>query len=318
MKLPSLLGGTLLLAFLFGAPQADAGECWAATRTTNQTGTGDSRADARFARLNAALKSAENMMRDDARLNAIPGFRFQSNDSITYIDNQWPTYTGVVWVTLNGPDVWAGPGCGVKQGEADYFHQYSAGINFNQLADIIGAAGAEGDPGEPLIANMQPEAADLFRRTGVIRTQGQGMRAFTPDGSPVLVPLTAAEYLNMWERRLKAIEADGGGEFATPQLNALNAHRATLSPAALKAQVWMDGSWSDQLWAYSSVPTEIDVPLFQVSPALLKASTDKTAVNLVTVTWYGPDGDPVTEALAEWAEAFPVAKARNLLTGGAS
>jgi len=315
MKLPILLGGTMLLALILTTPSAEAGECWAPSRNNGSTGTGESRSAAKFARLNAALTKAEAMMREDAALNAIDGVRLQANPSITYIDNDQPTYTGTVWVTLNEPGVWAESGCGLKQGEADYFHKYAASISFNQLTDIISDAGAQGEPGEPVIANMQPEAVELFRKTGVIRTLGQGVHAFRPDGGQVLVPLTVGEYIDMWDKRLKAFVADGGGEFATPQLQNLRAHRASLSPAQLKAQVWMDGSYSDQLWAHADGPTELGVPLFQIAPDLLKASADKTAVNLVTVTWYGPDGDPVTEALADWATDFSAARAKAFFNG---
>lgn len=317
MKLPMLLGGAMMFALIFAPIEAIAGECWAPSRTDKTTGTGELLSAPKFARLNAAIEKAEGMMREDTALNAISGLRFQANPSITYLDNEHPVYTGEVWVTLNEPDVWAGPGCNLKQGEADYFHKYAASITFNQLSDIIGNSGAQGEPGEPMIVNMQPDAIDLYKRTGVIRTVGQGVRAFRRDGKPVLVPLTVGEYLAMWEKRLDAMTAEGAGDFSAPQVNALKAHRARLSPAQLGAQVWMDGSWSDQLWAYADGPTELGAPIYQIAPDLLQAFGDKTDINLVTVSWYGPDGDPVSEALSDWASNFNQARALSFFNGDA-
>lgn len=316
MNLPYALGGAILLALFSGSMPAHAGECWAATRASATSGTGESLAAPKFTRLVAAAQQAEALLREDPALNAIPGLRFQANRSITYIDNEQPTYTASVWVTLHEPDVWSGPGCGIRQGEADYFNKRAVEINFNQLTDIIGAAAAQGEPGEPMIVNLFPEAIEAYQRTGVISTVGEGVRAFRPGGGSVLVPLTVSEYLGMWEKRLNAIIAEGGGEFATPQLNALKAHRASLSPDQLKAQVWMDGSYSDQLWAYSAQKTDNGAPIFQVAPDLLNGFADNTAVNLVTVTWYGPDDDEATRALADWVRDFSPTKANALMTGG--
>ena len=166
-----------------------------------------------------------------------------------------------------------------------------------------------------MIVNMQPEAIAEYQRTGLINTVGEGIRAFRPDGRPVLVPLTVSDYLSMWEKRLNALIAEGAGEFATPQLKALQAHRATLSAAQTRAQVWMDGSYSDQLWAYGAEKTEFGVPIYQVAPDLMKGFADETAVNLVTVRWYGPDDDEATRALQDWVRTFDADLARNLMTG---
>lgn len=307
----------MLLALFSGSMPAHAGECWVATRASETSGTGESLAAPKFTRLVAATKQAEALLRADPALNAIGGVRFQANRLLTYIDNEQPTYTASVWVTLHEPDVWSGPDCSIRQGEADYFNKRAVEINFNQLTDITGAAAAEGEPDEPMIVNLLPEAIEAYQRTGVISTVGEGVRAFRPGGGPVLVPLTVSEYLGMWEKRLGVFIAEGGGEFATPQLNALKTHRSSLSPDQMKAQVWMDGSYSDQLWAYSAENTDNGAPIFQVAPELLKGFADKTAVNLVTVKWYGPDDDTATKALADWVRDFSPAKANALMNGGA-
>jgi len=307
----------MLLALMSGALPASAGECWAPTRAAATSGTGEPLSAPKFARLTAAMQTAETLMREDPALNAIPGLRFQANRSLTYIDNDQPTYTASVSVTLHEPDVWSGPGCSIQQGEADYFNKRAVEINFNQLTDIIGAAAAQGEPGEPMIVNLFPEAIEAYQRTGLINTVGEGVRAFRPDGGPILVPLTVSDYLGMWEKRLNTFIAEGGGDFASPQLQALKAHRASLSPAGLKAQVWMDGSYSDQLWAYAAEKTELGAPIYQVAPDLLKGFADKTRVNLVTVKWYGPDDDGATTALRDWARNFPAQKAGMLMNGDA-
>lgn len=317
MKLPLLSGGAILLVLFSGSQPANAGECWASTRAAATSGTGESLSAPKFARLTAAMQQAETFMREDRALNAIPGHRFQANRSLTYIDNDQPTYTASVWVTLHEPDVWSDPGCGIRQGEADYFNKRAVEINFNQLSDIIGAAAAQGEPGEPMIVNLQPDAIAAYQQTGVINTVGEGVRAFRPDGGRVLVPLTVSEYLRMWENRLNTLIAEGGGEFATPQLTALQAHRAELSAAQLNAQVWMDGSFSDQLWAYAAEKTELGAPIFQVAPDLLAGFADRAAINLVTVKWYGPDDDEATKALQDWVRDFSPSKAHILMTGGA-
>ena len=317
MKLPYTWGGAMLLALISGSLPASAGECWAPTRAAATSGTGEPLSAPKFMRLTAAMQQAEAMMREDPSLGAIAGLRFQANRSLTYIDSEQPAYTASVSVTLHEPNVWSGPGCGIRQGEADYFNKRAVEINFNQLTDIIGAAAAQGEPGEPMIVNLFPEAIETYQRTGLINTVGEGVRAFRPDGGPVIVPLTVSEYLGMWEKRLNTFIAEGGGEFAAPQLKALKAHRATLSPAQLEAQVWMDGSYSDQLWAYVAEKTELGAPVYQVAPDLLDGFADKTAVNLVTVKWYGPDDDEATKALEDWARNFPVAKANALMTGAA-
>ncbi len=317
MKLPLLSGGAILLALFSGSLPAYAGECWAPTRAATTSGTGESLSAPKFARLTAAMQKAESLMREDRPLNAIPGLRFQANRSLTYIDNDHPTYTASVWVTLHEPDVWSDSGCGIRQGDADYFNKRAVEVSFNQLTDIISAAAAQGEPGEPMIVNLFPEAIAAYQQTGLINTIGEGVRAFRPDGGAILVPLTVSEYLGMWEKRLNTFIAEGGGEFAAPQLKALQAHRATLSATQLKAQVWMDGSYSDQLWAYAAEQTELGAPIYQVAPDLLTGFADKTAINLVTVKWYGPDDDETTRALQDWVRNFSATQAGTLMNGGA-
>lgn len=310
MKPHILRWGAIALTLMSVAPASQAAECWTATTVKPRTGYGEDITLPRYARLRQAANAAEQALRDDKVLASIDGYRFQLSESFNMIEEHGRAYTGQVWLRLHAPDVWSdGAGCAVRQGEADYFNQYAVEINFNSVSEVIAAAAATSDEDEPVIANLSPEAARLYEDTGLIRTVGEGVRAFRSDGGRVLVPLTVAEHLTLWERRLERLISEGAGEPLTSQLQDLRRHRSGLSDAGLRAPIWLDGS-ETELWSYASRGQ--GVPIYQVAPELLTPASDPSHVRLLTVGWYAPDDDLTGQRLQAWTAQFDEARAAAL------
>ncbi len=310
-------GAAIALALMAAAPECLAADCWTSTMIEPRTGYGEAITAPRYTRLRQAANAAEQSLRADPALEALDGYRFQLRQSFNMVEEHGRAYTAQVWLRLHAPRVWSnGAGCAVRQGEADYLNQYAIEINFNAVAEVIATSGAAGEEGEPLIANLSPEAVQLYQSTGLIRTVGQGLRGFRADGGPVLVPLTVGEHLALWERRLQAMIADGAGEVLTPMLQDLRRHRSGLSAAQLQAQLWLDGS-ETQLWSYAR-PGQ-GAPIYQIAPELLRPAGDPSAVRLLTVGWYAPDDDATGERLQAWVARFDDARAAALFSaaGGA-
>jgi hypothetical protein len=302
----------LVLAGLQPAP-AEAADCWVATRAPARTGTGEALSHQRFAGLVAAMDRAEALLRSDPVLNALPGVRLQISRHLTFIDNERPTYTASVLLALHEPAVWGRQGCSLDQGQADYRNTRGIEIAFNQIEDVLNEASATE---EGHIANLDLETLGRFRATGTIRSVGQGLKGFRSDGGPILVPLTVEAHLAIWETRLAAISAEGGGAFAEPQLAELRRHRAALSPAERAAQVAIAANPDETLWSYARAGEPASLPVHAVAAELLGSAADKAAIRLVTLKWYGPDGDDaLTRQLEDWVAGFTASRARQLIKG---
>lgn len=299
------LASVALICLLSAAPAA-AADCWATTRAPAATGFGDPIAKPAYARLKAATERAEAALRADPRLSGIPDVRLQANRAITLPTVEGGAFTASTWVGLHGPKVWAGPGCGLNQGAADYVLPASVTVSFNTPSDIHhaleAAPGAGGSPGFPLA----PEAAEAFRRSGIIAFNGAAVRALAADGGPAITPLTVREHLAFWEAELARIGREGGGAVAEPELAALRAHRGKLSAADLEKQAAMSAEAAAQhLWGYARPGEPESAPLFQIAPRLLEPVRDPGAVHLIVAAYSIADPDIAPEArLRAWLAAF--------------
>jgi len=292
-----------------------AAACWAPNRQPARTGTNEALNQPRFARLIAAMDRAEAFLREDARLAGISDLRFQINRHVTYIDNDRPTYTASVTLTMHEPKVWAGSsGCGLDQGQADYHNNKGIKITFNHVEDLLNAASVDMESGPQPAAAIQLDVMGPLLEKGVIRTLGEGQRSYLADGSSVLLPMTVGTHLSNWEARLHQLSAEGAGEFAQPQLDALKRHRAGLSAAQLQTQVRLGISDSQDIWAYFTEGGA--APMFTIAPQVIAKATDKTAVRLVTVSWFAREEDPMALVLEDWLESLDANRIRNLISGG--
>ena len=304
------------LATLLAAPAA-ASNCWTPTLVAPDNGYGLPASSPRLAPLRAALEAAEATLRADAALAAIDGFRLQARRSFGRDEAYGKSDTATLWLRFHGPDTWAGDGCGVDQGRADYFNHQAIELVFDDVAPLLRASGATGEEGEPLLVTIDPAALARFRETGLLQGVGEGVRAFRADGRPVLLPFSVGDHLALWERRLEAMVAEPGGEFFAPQLDALRRHRDGLSAARLAGQVQVPGEDPESLWAYSPPGHEGSVPVHQVDPALLRPSPG--TLRLLTISYYAhADDEAMGPLLARWVEQFDPARAARLLSAGAS
>lgn len=305
------------LAAALAAP-ALASACWTPTLAGADNGYGLPASSPRLARLSAALDATEAMLRADPGLAAIDGFRLQARRSFGRDENHARTDTATLWLRFHGPDTWAGAGCSVDQGRADYFNQYALELVFNDIGPLLRAAGASGEEGEPLLVTLAPEALALYRETGFVRGVGEGVRVFRADGRPALLPFSVDAHLALWERRLQAMMAEPGGEFFAPQLEALRRHRDGLSPALRAGQVRQPGDDPSVLWSYAPPGHADSVPVFQVDPALLRPAADPSAVSLLTVGYYShADDEVLAPVLARWVAGFDADRAARLFAAGA-
>ncbi len=303
----ALLGATFPGAAL-------AAECWAPNNDAARTGTGEALSQPRFARLVAALDKAEQMLREDPALAAIKGLRFQIRRTITYIDNARPTYTASILLTMHEPAVWGAKGCALDQGKADYLNNKGIEITFNQVEDIVSAISADLESGPYAAAVMSDDAAAEFRRSGMILGVGDGLRVLRPNGKPVLEPLSVSAHLANWEARLIKIAADGGADFANPEIAALRRHRANLTPPQLAAQVRLEGSEGEHMWSYQ---TRGDgAAFYMLAPDVLAPARDKTEVRIAGVKWFARDEDPMARTLANWVANLDAANVSDRFFGG--
>jgi len=306
---------TLALAAGLATPAA-AEACWAPTLFRSDNGYGVAAGSPRLAPLRAALEATEALLRADPALAAIEGFRLQARHSFGRDEAYAKSDTATLWLRFHGPDTWAGEGCGVDQGRADYFNHQAIELVFDDVGPLLRASGATGEEGEPLLVTLDPEALASFRETGLLRGVGEGVRAFRADGRPVLLPFSVGEHLALWQKRLEAMVAEPGGEFFAPQLDALRRHRDGLSAAQLAGQVQVPGEDPEQLWAYSPPGHDGSVPVHQVDPALLRPASG--TLRLLTISYYAhADDEAMGPLLARWVGQFDPARAARLLSAGA-
>lgn len=309
----------LLAAVLAMAPvaPASAASCWTPDLAVATTGYGEAVSLPKFGRLRAAAAAAEDLLRVDPVLGGIDGFRLQLRRTLNRDQAHTGADTAEVWLRFHGPDTWAGTGCTVAQGRADYFNTLAVELRLNDVSPLVGAAAVPEGEDEPWVIAMEPGAVELYRRTGVIRGVNDGVRGFRADGKPVLLPLSVGQHLDVWEKRLAALQDEPGGEFLAPQLEALRRHRAGLSATERGAQVQLPGEDGNQMWAYSPPGHAYSTPIYQLDPALLAPAADPGAVRLLTVGWYGPpDGGQESETLARWVAGFSPADAERLFAAG--
>ena len=314
VRIPTLLAAVLAAGF---AAPAFASSCWTPTLASADNGYGLPASSPRLARLRGALDAAESLLRADPGLSAVDGFRLQARRRFGRDEQHARRDTATLWLRFHAPDTWAGEGCTVDQGRADYFNQHAIELVFNDVAPLLRASGATGDDGEPLLVTLDPERLARFRETGLLLNVGEGVRAFRADGRPVLLPFTVEAHLALWERRLEALVAAPGGEAFAPQLEALRGHRDSLSQAAASAQVRQPGHDPAQLWSYAPAGDADSVPVYQVDPELLKPVTDPSAVSLLTISYYAhADDERLGPVLADWVAGFSPAQAARLFAAG--
>lgn len=294
-----------LLAGLAITAPAFAADCWAPTRAEPLTGGGDPVGKPLYARLKGATETAEQMLREDPQLNAIGGVRLQANRFITLPVTEGGAFTASTWVGLHPPKVW-GVGCTLDQGQADYLTPASVTLAFNTPRDVAHALPSPPDADGPAVFPLTPQDAEIFERTGVIAYNRAAVRLYRPGGRAAIVPFTVREHLAFWEGELRRISADGGGEFADPELAKLRARRAGLSAAQLDAQAALSATTSgESLWGFVFVAAADAAPLYQIAPDLLAATGDKGAVHVVVAEYSIADAQQVREEdLRAWLDAL--------------
>lgn len=295
---------SLALLLMLAVTPARAGDCWVATRAKAVTGAGDAITKPIYTRLRGASEAAEQLLRNDARLQAIPGVRFQANRHVTLPARDGGPFTGETWVGLHTSDVW-GPGCTLVQGRADYLTPASVSIAFNDPGQLAHAL-----PSEPGVSGfpLSKEAAETLRQRDVIAYNGAGVRLFGPGGRVAIVPVRVGDHLDAWERELKRMGADGAGEFAAAELAKLRDHRAGLSARELDTQAAVSASSYDKaIWGYGRLEDDDALPLFQISPELLLPTTEKGGVYVVVAQYSIANAEAVAEPLLRrWLEALDI------------
>lgn len=295
----------LAAVFALTAGTAVAGDCWVATRAKPVTGVGDPITKPAYARLKAVNELAEARLRDDRRLNAIAGVRYQANRNINVPGMEGRAYVATTSVVLHTPKVWK-DGCALDQGRADYLAPGSVTLAFNTPDDIsLALPSPISSDGVPAFA-LSPRDAAQFERSGVVAYNGAGVRLYRAGGKRAIVPFRLRDHLEFWEKELKRVSAQGGAEFAEPELAKLRARRASLSPAELDAQAAASSeAFGDSMWGYARIGDPGAMPLYQIAPDLAGPVVDKGAVQVMVAKYSVADAGQIAEAdLRAWLEAF--------------
>ncbi len=193
-----------LLSLVLTGP-ACAGDCWVDT-----VDDGSEIDMPMNAGLRAKLLQAERTLRTDAGINAIEAVRYQAHRFVEY----QPLHPGAplaahVDVYLHKPRTWA-EGCALREyaDELSFASLNLALNNLGALASLSGDSFAE----EELAAFTEPPLTG--RRDGY-PIYADRVLVITPPGIEPLTPVSVAEYLDYWERRLTA-EADRMAADAQP------------------------------------------------------------------------------------------------------
>jgi hypothetical protein len=189
--------GIITMAFLSASllnQPAQAGDCWVGTVENPVTSFGDAATGKRYAALRQTLLKAEAAQRADAALNAIAKVRYQLHRHIG-----GPGYPGAPLsaessVYLHKPDAWAGQ-CGLKPW-ADTVHFASLEVQFNTLRALEGGA--------QLTDTRFIREPEITGRNGGYPIYENRVLVLTAGGVSPFVPVTVGEYLDDWQRQLKA------------------------------------------------------------------------------------------------------------------
>ncbi len=181
---------------------ASAGDCWAPTRENPVTGYGDATTAKRYAPMRRALLQVEAAQRSDPGINAISRVRYQVHRYIGIPAHPGAPLSGKSAIMLHKPGAWAGrPGdCQLKP-SADRTHFASLTVALNNLTGLSGLT----DNGldtlqaffEPALTGHQ-DGAPIFENRILVMTAGN---------VPAFVPVTVGEYLDHWNKRLQAEQA---------------------------------------------------------------------------------------------------------------
>jgi hypothetical protein len=183
----------MLLSLTLAGP-ALAGDCW--------VDTVDDGSEINMP-MNAGLRTkvlqAEQALRADAGINAIDRVRYQAHRFIGY----QPLYPGAplaahVDIYLHKPRSWA-EGCSLRE-YADEISFASLNLTLNDLG-ALASLGGDSFTEEDLGAFLEPPLTG--RRDGY-PIYAHRVLLITPPGIEPLTPVSVAEYLDFWERRLTA------------------------------------------------------------------------------------------------------------------
>lgn len=173
---------------------AQAGDCWVGTIENPVTGFGDATTGKRYAALRQTLLKAEAAQRADASLNAIAKVRYQLHRYIGAPDHPGAPLTAKSSVYLHKPDAWAGQ-CGLKPW-ADTVHFANLEVQFNTLSAL--------ESGAQLTNPHFIREPEITGRNGGYPIYENRVLVLTAGGIPPFVPVTVGEYLDDWQRQLKA------------------------------------------------------------------------------------------------------------------
>lgn len=177
---------------------AQAGDCWVRTIENPTTGFGDASTSKRYASLRQALLKAEAAQRADPVLNAIPNVRYQLHRYMGVPYHPGAHLSAESSVYLHKPDAWEGK-CGLKRW-ADTVHFASLEVEFNNLRALEG----EVDDGAALTDARFVLEPQITGRNGGYPIYENRVLVLTPDGIPPFASVSVGEYLDDWQRKLKA------------------------------------------------------------------------------------------------------------------
>jgi hypothetical protein len=320
-----------LLAFVLSTGAAHAGDCWVADAAHATTGP---RA--------AQLERTAQLLRRDSAINAVQGVRYELHRHASVAQHAGAPGAAETAVWLHAPDAWQGR-CGLKAWAGNVYPA-TLSVHFNDLAAVMTEAAPEGGglqatlapretarvggypvyegrllvitprglpPFVPVSAGQWLDAWQRHLDAAAAETRADLGEFGAGDWAAAVAqverqdPAAAADLRrSLAEAQRLATEADPTGERA-----ALQAWRASLSPAALAAPAWVSSAAADrQRFALASPDAPGAQAVVQVNPALWRGA-GPAAVRVVALQVYlnrpetfdGPDS-PLDAAARGWLQ----------------
>jgi hypothetical protein len=242
------------------------------------------------------MARAADLLQDDAALNALPGVRLQATGFVGGAASDQPLPAMELAVAVHRPGVW-GPGCTLKQAQADYVSPAKVAVHFNTLEPLLRLLATPDGPGE-----AGWFAAPAMATTGRgERLYGRRVVLLSAPGLPPVLPLTVDEYLGHWERTLAEMAAFAPGSAAAAELAALRLHRAGLRASERQAPVALAATAeAAPVWAYSRADAAGAQPLLRDNRPLGRGAAPGAVRLVVLEVWINHEGDELTGTLEDW------------------
>jgi hypothetical protein len=269
-------------------------DCWAGDRYSYASD--ELVATAKKGSLAADVDTIGAALKADQGLTAIGGYRLQLNSFIGFPvgDDNGPNYAEV-WVGFHGTDVWQA-GCAIDQDAADAGPAAAVRITINDIHALLAVTDA---PEDSALAPF-PEPTSTSENHGR-PVYDQHLLLIAPAGQPALKPYLLRDHFAEWKTRLQDIADNGGGDFATQELDAINAHEKGDGAASLGRQTAFTSEMKPEgaMWAYGLAGGEGTRPRVYLNPALKRAKPMTASFMAVSIDIY-KDDPALLEALTKW------------------